>query len=136
MVLSSCKDDFAGWALKVASPFRDLMEIEPLSERRIRQSAAPDLDATCESHFTETGLAKTGLAEPHGGKHRWWQLGTCGALICAILAVAFFSLAHRDRLLDIVEGFAAAPRATALPSENIEPSKVIQPALISAAREP
>lgn len=132
MVLSSSEEDFAGWALPVASPFRDLMEVEnqaPVAAP-VRQPAPPVLESRRDGHFPESGLA-----EPHTGSHRWWLFGVSGAMTCAILSLTLVSLAQRNQLREVVDGYVPAPPASSVPAGIVENPKAIQPALTSIIQD-
>lgn len=128
MVLSSSEDDFAGWALPVASPFRGLMELENQASvaAPARQPAPPVLD----ERFPEPGLA-----EPHTGGHRWWLFGLSGAMTCAILSLTLVSLAQRNHLREVVDGYVPAPPASSVPAGIAEKPKASQPALTSVIKD-
>ncbi|WAC18111.1 hypothetical protein OVA24_12770 [Luteolibacter sp. SL250] len=80
LALSSCEDDFAGWAIKRHSPFRII------AEQQERASVA----TVEESELTEPGLGR-----PHRGGHRWWIATATGISSALILSLLFSSLASR-----------------------------------------
>lgn len=126
MVLSSCEEDFAGWALPVASPFRALMEAETAetASKEIRRPAPP-----------VAGIREPGLAEPHSGGHRWWLFGTCGALTCGILAITLLSLARHDAPHGTAEAHTVVPHLYPISSETVKRPQSNQPALTTVIRE-
>ncbi len=126
MVLSSSVDDYAGWALPVASPFRDLARLEvsaPQGESvPLRQPAAPSLEGVRR-------ISEEGLEEPHQGSHRWWLLGVSGAMTCMILSLTLLSLAQRTEIEKSIAGYIPMPpkmEQKVVPTEKRE----VQPALV------
>lgn len=93
MALSSCRDDYAGWALPVASPFR------AMADERSAAPEAPRLPGT------PTLYREPGIGDPYQGGHRWWLFGMSGALACGIMALTILSLAQRHYMM----GMPAAP---------------------------
>lgn len=91
LVLSSCEEDFAGWALPVASPFRQFVEQSAPSTRaaEFRVPGAPRVEIPLS-------MIEPGLAAPHRGAHRWWIFGIVGAMTSAIFSLMLMSLARHD----------------------------------------
>ncbi len=106
MVLSSSEDDYAGWALPVASPFREFARRETVASVEeaapVRTPAAPTLKG-------RLGNSEPGIAEPHRGKHRWWLFGISGAMTCTILSLTLLSLAQRTEIEKAMAGYTAIP---------------------------
>ncbi len=123
MVLSSSEDDFAGWALPVASPFRSMTDVPVrLSVVETRLPAAPSLDGVRK--FSEPGLD-----EPHRGSHRWWLFGMSGAMTCGILSLTLLSLAQRANVQEVIAGYTSSPRK-AQPAAFVTSQPEVQPALV------
>ncbi|MEP2776964.1 MAG: hypothetical protein ABJQ29_12275 [Luteolibacter sp.] len=124
MVLASSEDDYAGWALPVASPFRQMIE-QPVErqERSTRLPAppAPQRDAGLEA----------GISEPYRGGHRWWMFGVSGAMACGILSLTLLSLAQRSSLREIAEGYMPTPRVAQEGGEMVQKQPAEAPALTS-----
>lgn len=105
MVLASSEDDYAGWALPVASPFRKMVsESGENIDQPVRVPAPPS--APLDSSF------EAGISEPYRGGHRWWMFGISGAMACGILSLTLLSLAQRTSIRDIAEGYMPAPLLT------------------------
>jgi hypothetical protein len=125
MVLSSSEEDYAGWALPVASPFRSMMHWEKTmaaAAAPVKVPAAPSLDGIRK-------LAEPGLAEPYRGTHRWWLFGATGALSCGLLSLTLLSLALR---LEVERPTAApTPVSPKAEVESLLPTHEIQTALTS-----
>lgn len=119
MVLSSSEEDYAGWALPVASPFREMTEVLPPEQAPARLPAPPQLAAA----FSEPGIEK-----PYVGGHRWWLFGMGGALTCGILTLTLLSLAQRNSIEGITAGFMPAPKKVEEPRVTASEPR-IQPAL-------
>lgn len=91
MVLSSNEHDFAGWALPVASPFRQLLDIQAAPLPMAKSAAPPCLQSPNTDY-------EKGLDEPHRGSHRWWLFGLAGAMTSGLLSLTLLSLAGRTSL--------------------------------------
>ena len=99
MVLASSEDDYAGWALPVASPFRSMASKPSVpEERKVRLPAPPTPQAF-----------ETGISEPYSGGHRWWMFGVSGAMACGILSLTLLSLAQRTDIANIANGYMPKP---------------------------
>ncbi|MDP4624342.1 MAG: hypothetical protein NWT08_04295 [Akkermansiaceae bacterium] len=105
MVLASNEDDYAGWALPVASPFRNMLSEGKVSKERPTRLPAPPVRQYDPS-------TEAGLSEPYRGGHRWWMFGISGAMACGILSLTLLSLAQRSSFGNIAEGYMPAPRLT------------------------
>jgi hypothetical protein len=126
MVLSSSGDDYAGWALPVPSPFRDLLDVKtPAAPAEQRLPGAPETNASREFY-------EPGLADPHNGTHRWWLFGVSGAMTCGILSLTLLSLAQRGNVEQSMAGYMPSARiqATELAAEK---PRLPEPALVNAA---
>ncbi|QTN32761.1 hypothetical protein HZ994_10595 [Akkermansiaceae bacterium] len=84
MALSSSEDDYAGWALPVTSPFREMTESPSTSPAVVRLPGMPRLRKDAEP----------GVGAPYEGGHRWWLFGMSGALACGIMALTFLGIAQ------------------------------------------
>lgn len=125
MVLSSSEDDYAGWALPVASPFRAMVDLPPPISLEARLPAAPTFGSSVK--FLESGLS-----EPHQGAHRWWLFGLSGALTCGFLSLTLLSLAQRTVLPDAMAGEMPSVRVTE-PIVKSTFGQESQPALVKVA---
>lgn len=126
MVLSSSTDDFAGWALPIASPFRDFLDVKNPSP-----TAAPRVPAELQVACNHDS-AELGLAEPHRGSHRWWLLGLSSAVACGILSLTLLNLAHRTILDEsMINGYtlSGSPANTPEPIAKAQPERA-EPALV------
>jgi hypothetical protein len=120
MVLSSSEDDFAGWALPVASPFRGMRETQAPADAPVRLPAPP-----VSPH------SENGIEIPYAGGHRWWLFGACGALTCGLLSLTLLSLAQRSEVHGIAADFMPVPIHTEAPAPPAAESAA-QPALTKA----
>lgn len=113
MVLASNENDFAGWALPVASPFRDFLDIETPAPAaaEIKLPGTPSLDGMRKFY-------EPGLSEPHQGKHRWWLIGLSGALTCSILSLTLLNLVQHS-------GIEAPTADYTSPQRKIETVKIV-----------
>jgi len=129
MVLSSNEDDYAGWALPVSSPFRDLMDEQ--TPTGIRQPAVPVLQDNVVAVPSDAGID-----EPYTGSHRWWLFGLSGIMTCAILTLTLLSLAQRGSN-DVADGYLPvhkeSPESMARPLTAKPPA--IQRALTSVVSD-
>ena len=124
MVLSSSEEDYAGWALPVSSPFRDLIDEQaPSVSAEIRQPAAPSL----KSERAAAAASEAGISEPYTGAHRWWLFGISGAMTCAILSLTLLSLAQRGNSRDLAEGHV--PATLSVTPESAEQLTTKSPAI-------
>jgi hypothetical protein len=89
MVLSSSEDDYAGWALPVASPFRSRGED---LDRMVRETLEDEV--LPEVVDVEVGFEAAQTAARAGGQ-RWWLFGVAGATTCVILSLVMFSFVGR-----------------------------------------
>lgn len=79
LVLSSDENDFAGWSVQSASPFRVIAEKQDfIVARTLSETADP------------------GIGEPHRGGHRWWIAAVTSAASALLLSFLFTSLADRS----------------------------------------
>ncbi|WP_411826396.1 hypothetical protein [Luteolibacter sp. AS25] len=129
MVLSSNPDDYAGWALPVESPFRQMAEIttSPVTEEILEQrvAAAPKLPEV-------SGTFEPGISTPHSGNHRWWLFGVSGAMCCGIFSLMLLSLAQRATISEMLAGYEAiVPRFQ--PTEVVMEEARIEPTLVDAS---
>lgn len=125
MVFSSSEDDYAGWALPVASPFRSLKLAEETAAAAAparKLPAAPSLDGVGK-------LREPGLSEPYTGTHRWWLFGVSGALSCGLLSLALLNLALRLDMDTQIAGPTPVPPKVEV--ETFLPARDIQTALTS-----
>jgi hypothetical protein len=88
MVLSSSGDDYAGWTLPVASPFREMTDVSHISPAAGRLPGSPSLRKSEE----------LGIGAPYEGAHRWWLFGISGVMTCGIMALTIFSLAQPQHM--------------------------------------
>ena len=122
LVLSSNEDDYAGWSIPVASPFRDLLHIEvaPQPTQSTKRPAPPLLNQARENH-------EAGLSAPHQGGHRWWMFGLSGALTCGIFSVTLLTLAQRSNVAEIIANYTPVkPRVEAVAQEDQNPATLIK----------
>lgn len=89
MVLSSSEDDYAGWALPVASPFRSRGED---LDRMVRETLADEV--LPEVVDVEVGFEEVQTAA-HAGGQRWWLFGVAGATTSVIFSLVLFSFVGR-----------------------------------------
>lgn len=124
MVLSSSVEDFAGWALPVASPFRGIADT-PVTffTHPARLPATPSPEGLRK--FSEPGLS-----EPHRGNHRWWLFGVSGAIACGILSLPFLSLAHRSNIKAVKTGYTPIVRDA--PAIGTSEKREATPAVLTA----
>ena len=124
MVLASSEDDFAGWALPVASPFRKMAsKSNGLQEREVRLPAPPTPRADA--------AAEAGISDPYSGGHRWWMAGVSGAMVCGILSLTLLSLAQRTNIANIANGYMPTPIFVEDPGAVVEETPAEAPALSS-----
>jgi hypothetical protein len=121
MALSSSEHDYAGWALPVASPFREMQDIQVPAAVAARLPAPPTL--------AEEGISpEPGIEKPYAGGHRWWLFAVSGAMTCGILALTLLSLAQRMEVSEITADLM--PRAQRLEVPGLEAREpAIQPTL-------
>ncbi|MFD2255364.1 hypothetical protein ACFSSA_01630 [Luteolibacter algae] len=123
MALSSCEDDFAGWSLPVASPFREMLDIKANSENpEPRLPGAPTID------FPNR---ETGLDHPHSGSHRWWLFGISGALTCGILSLTLLNLAQRTGSQDKITTYVPVTSPTVKTVQSAEKTRLPFPTALT-----
>lgn len=131
MVLSSSEEDYAGWALPVASPFRQMIaEPTESAEHQDRPLKRPAPPVAKRPAMTESGIS-----EPHRGGHRWWVFGLSGAMVCSILSLMLLSLAQRSSLEEITSGYISAPSFSVKKLTPTEEAPAEAPALTSILTE-
>lgn len=124
MVLASSEDDYAGWALPVDSPFRNMVANSgEASNRPVRVPAPPA--ARLVSGIEE------GISEPYRGGHRWWMFGISGAMVCGILSLTLLSLSQRSSLSEIADGYVPEPIRSEGDGAVLEKAPTEAPALTS-----
>jgi len=92
LILSADDNDFAGWSIRAASPFRIIAEKQELAASR----SLPEI------------IAEPGLLEPHRGNHRWWIAAVAGAASSLILSLLLLNLSDRSASGN---GHAVAPES-------------------------
>ncbi len=118
MVLSSSGDDYAGWALPVAAPFRKMTDVSHISPAAGRLPGSPSLRKSPEP----------GIGTPYEGAHRWWLFGMSGVMTCGIMALTILSLVQPQNM----EGMPLAPISATSRQEApaiAEKKPALQPAL-------
>jgi hypothetical protein len=119
MALSSCEDDYAGWALPIQSPFRGMRDDARAAVSAPLKTAAPPAPPSPEE----------GIESPYVGGHRWWLCGVSGAMACGLLALTLLSLADRVEIKDEEAGYGPVQIGVVA-----SPATITEPALTK--REP
>lgn len=120
VALSSCEDDYAGWALPVQSPFRGMRDDAPAAASAppkavsVPRAATPPVPPSPEQ----------GIESPYVGGHRWWLCGVGGAMACGLLSLTLLSLAERAEVKDEGIGYDPVQIGVAVP-----PAAITEPAL-------
>lgn len=91
MVLSSSRDDYAGWAPPIESPFRNMTNIVPAASTPARMPKSPSLG----------NAPDVGIDTPYKGGHRWWLFGVSGAITCCIMALTILGLTQRNDIAEM-----------------------------------
>lgn len=89
LALSSDENDFAGFTIRSASPFRAIAEKHELQVAR---------------QFSV--MEEPGLGEPHRGNHRWWIAAVAGGASALVLSLLFVSLVDREASGESIASFA------------------------------
>ncbi len=118
MALSSSEDDYAGWVLPVASPFRETMDSTPGALATARLPGSPRLRKDPEP----------GIDSAYEGGHRWWLFGMSGAMTCCIMALTIFSLAQRHGMGEMPPAPVSSAHSQATPALAVE-RPALSPAL-------